>query len=332
VYRISCAVLIALAYSSALGLARDDGRAPWSPAVPIGLDRYVPAPSDNPITAQKVALGRQLFFETQLSKDGRTSCATCHQPARRFTDGRRLARGVFGREGRRNTPSILNRAYGLSAFWDGRAATLEDQVRAAVAGEQDLGLSMQEAEAVLSRDAAYARAFESAFGGRVSSTHIAQAIATFVRTRLSGGSRFDRFLTGETTALNAVERRGLELFSGRARCARCHAGPLLSDEAFHNTGVAFRDGRFQDPGRAEVTGSDRDRGAFKTPSLRDVARTAPYMHDGSVARLADVIDFYDRGGRPNPNLDPDIRPLRLTPGEKAALLAFLRSLNGIATE
>jgi cytochrome c peroxidase len=149
-----------------------------------------------------------------------------------------------------------------------------------------------------------------------------------VRTQLSGNSRFDRFLSGDVTALRAVERRGLEVFSGRARCARCHAGPLLSDESFHNTGIAWKEARFADPGRAAVTGNDRDRGAFKTPSLREVARTAPYMHDGSMGRLDDVIEFYGRGGSPNPNLDPDMRPLNLTRNEKAALLAFLRSLNG----
>jgi len=321
-------VLLALTCVSTIVSGGADPSVPENLDVPLGLDRYVPAPSDNPITSGKVALGRQLFFETRLSRDGRTSCATCHQPARRFTDGRRLARGVFGREGRRNTPSILNRAYGVTAFWDGRAPTLEDQVRAAVTGERDLGLSMEEAVARVSRDPGYARAFEAVFGEPVSAARLAQALATFVRTRMSGDSPFDRFLTGDGRALGAAERRGLELFTGRARCARCHAGPLLSDEEFHNTGVAWRDGRLADLGRAVVTGRDRDRGAFKTPSLREVARTAPYMHDGSVARLADVIDFYDRGGRPNSNLDLEIRPLNLTAGEEAALVAFLRALSG----
>jgi cytochrome c peroxidase len=180
----------------------------------------------------------------------------------------------------------------------------------------------------VSRDGGYPRAFQAAFGEPVTAPGIARALATFVRTQLSGNSRFDRFLTGNVAALRAVERRGLNVFSGRARCARCHAGPLLSDESFHNTGVAWKEARFADPGRAAVTGSDRDRGAFKTPSLREVARTAPYMHDGSMARLADVIEFYAAGGRPNPNLDPDIRPLNLTADDKAALLAFLRSLSG----
>jgi cytochrome c peroxidase len=284
------------------------------------------------MTPEKAALGRRLFSDKRLSKDGRTSCATCHQQSRHFTDGRRLARGVFGREGRRNTPSILNRVYGQSLFWDGRAATLEDQAHGAITGERDLGSSMEEVVALVSRDTGYVRDFKKAFGEPVTGTRLSQALATFVRTRLSGSSPFDRFLSGDAKALGAIERRGLDLFNGRARCGRCHAGPLLSDESFHNTGVAWVEGRFLDPGRAGVTGRNGDRGAFKVPSLREVARTAPYMHDGSFERLADVIEFYDRGGRPNPNLDPEIRPLRLTAAEKSALLAFLRSLSGVVVQ
>lgn len=297
-------------------------------AIPIGLDRYLPAPEDNAITVEKIALGRRLFVDRRLSADGRTACATCHQPARRFTDGRRVARGVFGRDGSRNTPTLLNRAYGESAFWDGRAASLEDQVRFALSSERDLGVPIDDAVARVSRDAAYARAFASAFGGVATPTRLAQAIATFVRAQLSGGSRFDRYLAGDTSALTSEQRRGLDLFTGRARCGFCHAGPLLSDERFHNTGIAWAGDRFDDAGRAAVTGFERHRGAFKTPTLRDVARTAPYMHDGTFARLHDVIEFYDRGGRPNPYLDADIRPLRLSRIEKAALVAFLQSLNG----
>jgi cytochrome c peroxidase len=324
--RCALGLLVALSVATMPGLARPE---PRSLEVPIGLDRYVPAPAGNPITPEKVALGGRLFFDQRLSRDGRTSCASCHEPARRFTDGRTVARGVFGRQGRRNTPTILNRAYGQLVFWDGRAATLEDQVRAAVTGDRDLGLSMEEAVARVSADGGYQREFRTAFGAPATADGLAKALATFVRSRLSGNSAFDRFLTGDAKALGAEERRGLELFSGRARCARCHAGPLLSDERLHNTGVAWRDGRFLDQGRAGVTGRDGDRGAFKTPTLREIARTAPYMHDGSLARLGDVIEFYDRGGRANENLDPEIRPLRLTTGEKRALLAFLRSLNGM---
>lgn len=250
---IRIGALLAMTSALVLGSSGEDRGAPRSLAVPAGLDRYVPAPVNNPFTPEKIALGRRLFSEKKLSQDGRTSCATCHQPSRRFADGRRLARGVFGREGRRNTPSILNRAYGRSAFWDGRAETLEDQVRGAITGERDLGSSMEEVVARVSRDAGYVPAFSAAFGEPVTAASIAQALATFVRSQLSGNSAFDRFLTGDGKALNTLERRGLDLFSGRARCARCHAGPLLSDETFHNTGVAWREERFQDAGRSDRT-------------------------------------------------------------------------------
>jgi cytochrome c peroxidase len=291
---------------------------------PLGLDLYLPAPPDNPITAEKLALGRRLFKEQRLSADGRTSCASCHQEERAFTDGRRVSRGAFGRSGRRNVPSILNRAYGTALAWDGSVATIEDQVGRAISGSRDLGLPVPVAAERLSHDAAYAAAFDAAFGAPVSGDRLVQAIATFVRGSLSGDSAFDRFLAGDATALSPAARRGYELFTGQARCSRCHAGPLLTDEDLHNTGVSWgRDG-----GRFEVTGLPKDRGRFKTPSLRNVALTAPYMHNGSVDTLEDVIAFYDRGGSKNPNRDAAIRPLRLTATEKAALAAFLHSLTG----
>jgi cytochrome c peroxidase len=292
---------------------------------PLGLDLYLPAPPDNPITAEKLALGERLFAEERLSADGRTSCATCHQPQRAFTDGRRVSRGVFGREGRRNVPSILNRGYGTSFFWDGRATTIEDQVRQAITGTRDLGLpTIAVAADRLSHDATYAASFDAAFAAPVSSDRLVQAIATFVRSARSGSSPVDRFLAGDTAALSPAARRGYSVFTGAARCSRCHAGPLFTDEEFHNTGVGW--GR--DAGRFEVTGLPQDRGRFKTPSLRDLALTAPYMHDGSVDTLEDVVAFYDRGGGANPNLDAAIRPLRLSPDQRTDLVSFLRALRG----
>ena len=298
---------------------------PGPPVVPpLGLDLYLPAPPDNPITIEKLALGRRLFNDPRLSADGQTSCATCHQQDRAFTDGRRVSRGVFGRIGRRNVPSILNRAYGTSFAWDGRAATLEDQVRRAIAGRRDLGLPVTVAVDRLSADATYAAAFDAAFAAPISGDRLVQAIATFVRGALSGSSPFDRFFAGDSIALSPAARRGHALFNGQARCGRCHAGPLFSDEDLHNTGVGWgRDG-----GRFEVTGQPWDRGRFKTPSLRNVSLTAPYMHDGSLPTLEAVIEFYDRGGRRNSNLDPAIRPLRLTSDQRSDLVAFLRALEG----
>ncbi|MCA1650381.1 MAG: cytochrome-c peroxidase [Acidobacteria bacterium] len=273
--------------------------------VPLGLDLYIPAPISNPITGAKAELGRRLFFDRRLSGDGRTSCATCHQPERSFTDGRQVSRGVFGREGRRNVPSILNRAYGSTAFWDGRAASLEEQVRLAVAGAIDLGLPMDQAVERLALDMSYAEAFETAYGeNRLTPERLVRAIATFVRTQLSGNSAYDRFINGERTAMSPEARRGMALFMGTARCARCHSGPLLSDEEFHNTGVSWG----KDAGRYWVTASPADRGRFKTPSLRNVVATAPYMHDGSLADLDAVVRFYEGGGGANPNRDEDLRP------------------------
>ncbi len=291
---------------------------------PQGLDLYLPAPLDNPITAEKLALGERLFGEQRLSADGRTSCATCHQPRRAFTDGRRVSRGVFGREGRRNVPSIFNRGYGTSFFWDGRAATIEDQVRQAIAGGQDLGLSVSVAAERLSGDASYSAAFQSAFDAPVSADRLVQALATFVRGTRSGGSPVDRYLAGDLAALTPAARRGYALFTGSARCSRCHAGPLFSDEEFHNTGVSW--GR--DPGRFGVTGMPEDRGRFKTPSLRNLPLTAPYMHDGSIRTLERVVEFYDQGAGANPNLDVAIRPLRLSTDRRTDLVSFLRALLG----
>jgi cytochrome c peroxidase len=292
--------------------------------VPLGLDLYVPTPAGNPITAQKADLGRQLFFERRLSADGRTSCATCHRPERSFTDGRVVSRGVFGRAGRRNVPSILNRAYGDFAFWDGRAASLEEQVRQAASGETDLGRPIEESVSTIAADTAYRRAFASAYGDDgVTAERIVLAVSTFVRAQLSGNSAYDRFVGGVPDAMTGEARRGLNLFTGAARCARCHAGPLLSDEEFHNTGVNWG----KDPGRYAVTARPEDRGRFKTPSLRNVTLTAPYMHDGSLADLSAVVEFYVRGGSKNPQLDRDLRPLLLSASDQQALIAFLKALS-----
>jgi cytochrome c peroxidase len=301
--------------------------APPSPLAvipPLGLDLYLPAPPNNPITAEKVALGRKLFADERLSADGRTSCASCHQRERAFTDGRRVARGVYGRSGRRNVPSILNRAYGAVFAWDGRAVSIEDQVRRAISSDRDLGLSVADAAERLSHDASYSKAFDAVFTAPVTGDLLVQAIATFVRSELSGDSPYDRFLAGDHAAISTAARRGYTLFTGAARCSRCHAGPVLTDENFHNTGVGWR----RDAGRFEVTGLSQDRGRFKTPSLRNVVLTAPYMHDGSFATLESVVEFYNRGGRRNPNLDPSIRPLRLTSSQRSDLVAFLLALQG----
>src|SRR5262245_45072023 len=280
--------------------------------IPLGLDLYMPVPEDNPLTAATIELGRQLFNDRRLSRDGAIACVSCHDPARAFSDGRAKAVGVFGRQGRRNAPALVNRGYGRAFFWDARTASLEEQVLQPIADPNEMDLPIAEA------------------AGRVGLTpeSLAKALASFVRSILSGNAPFDQFLAGDRTALSEQRQAGLQIFRGTGDCTACHVGPTLTDERTHNTGVAWSGGTVLDEGRAAVSGKAEDRGAFKTPTLREISRTAPYMHDGSLASLAEVIDYYDRGGNANPFLDPEIRPLRLSDADKRALAAFLTALSG----
>ena len=273
-------------------------------AIPLGLDLFMPVPDDNPLTAERIELGRQLFFDTRLSRDGSLSCASCHEPARGFADARPIAVGVDGRQGRRNAPALINRGYGRAFFWDGRARSLEEQVVKPIEDPNELGSSLADASRRVG----------------IAPDDIGRALSSFVRSILSGNSPFDRFVSGDRSALTADERAGLQVFRGKGNCVACHVGPTLSDERLHNTGVAWSGAVFTDAGAG--------RGEFKTPTLREVARTAPYMHDGSLATLDDVIEFYDQGGRPNPSLDPEVRPLRLTADEKRQVAVFLKALGG----
>lgn len=295
---------------------------------PLGAIASLPVPAETPLSCATVELGRRLFFDTRLSRSGATSCATCHEPARGFTDGRAVAVGDRGAIGRRNAPTLLNRAYGRRQLLDGRAVTLEAQAVLPLTNPVELANTHEEIVRRLSGIPAYRRQFAAAFGdSAITVERLARAIASFERTLVAGNSPFDRMVArGDSGALDAVARRGFELARGKASCVVCHEPPLFTDERFHNTGMAWRDSVYADSGRFTVTGVRDEMGAFKTPTLRNVARTAPYMHDGSLAALADVIEFYDGGGRANRHLDPLLRPLRLAPDEKAALLAFLESL------
>ncbi|MFQ5663795.1 MAG: cytochrome-c peroxidase [Terriglobia bacterium] len=309
--------------------------APWRPAIPLGLDLYLPVPEDNPLTPEKVALGRRLFFDPILSRDYTLSCASCHDPRRAFTDDLAVAIGVSGRRGPRNTPTLVNRGYGSVQFLDGRAASLEDQALQPIVNPKELDIAWEEVVLRLKNHSDYSALFQAAFGPEVNAENLARALASYVRTILSGDAPIDRYMDGEREALSELAREGLRLFRGKGNCTACHLGPTFSDEQFHNTGIAWRDGpegSGLDPGRFAVTGKEEDRGAFKTPTLREIARTGPYMHDGSLASLEEVIEFYDRGGNPNPYFDPELRPLRLRREEKQALLAFLRALSGTIQE
>jgi cytochrome c peroxidase len=306
------------------------------PMTPVaGLDLLVPAPDSNPLTPAAIALGERLFFDPGLSADGTVRCASCHRPEHGFSDTARISTGVYGRRGERNAPALINRAYGRAFFWDGRTATLEEQVLHPIRDSVEMGQPIPALIQRLRADRSYRSAFSRAFGGTgIDSQAVARALASFVRTLRSGNSATDRWRDGDTTALSASAQRGLALFSGRANCVSCHVGPNFTDENFHNTGISARSARYtvrEDSGRARVTGRAADVGAFKTPTLRDVARTGPYMHDGSLATLEAVIALYDSGGVPNPRLDAEIKPLGLTREERLDLFAFLKALTGSFT-
>jgi cytochrome c peroxidase len=276
--------------------------------VPLGLDLYMPVPEENPLTAEKIELGRRLFNDRRLSRDETIACSSCHDPARAFSTDRPIAVGVFGRVGRRNAPALINRGYGRAFFWNARVRTLEEQVLKPIEDPSEMDLPAAEAAARVG------------FGV----SDLSQALASYVRSILSGDAPYDRFVNGDRTALTPEQQAGLQIFRGKGNCTACHVGPNFSDERVHNTGIAWRDGRLLDPGAGN--------GAFKTPTLREVDRTSPYMHDGSFATLEDVVDYYDRGGNAHAFLDPDIRHLALTATEKQTLVAFLRALSGRVSE
>jgi cytochrome c peroxidase len=283
-------------------------------------------PKDNPLTDAKVRLGRQLFFDPILSADGTVSCATCHQPDHGFANPFPRAVGVGGRQGPRNAPSLLNRAYGRAFFWDGREATLEAQALHPIANPLEMGSNVADAVRRLREHKEYPARFWAAFPDGVTPANLARALASFERVLLTADTRVDHFRAGRVQALRDRERHGLWLFESRGRCWRCHSGPNFTDEAYHNTGVSWGQAP-ADHGRHAVTGQEEDRGRFKTPTLRGLRRTAPYMHDGSMATLAEVVEFYNRGGAKNKHLDPAIVPLGLTKEDVQDLVAFLEALS-----
>ena len=285
--------------------------------LPLGLDLYRPIPEDNPLTPEKAALGRKLFGDKILSRNRSLACKGCHKPKKAFTDARAKAVGVYGRRGNRSVPTLVNRAYGRAFFWDGRTSTLEEQVVKPIESESEMDMTVPKVVERLKRKRRYRKMFQQAFGREVDGDDLARALASYVRTIYSGDSPFDRYIYGNRNALSEQARRGLRIFRGKGNCTACHVGPTLSDEEFHNTGVAWRNGKFLDDGRYQVTKQEKDRGKFKTPTLREIARTAPYMHDGSLTALEDVVDFYSDGGRENPHLDEEIRKVKFTAGEKS---------------
>lgn len=276
-----------------------------------------PHPADNPPTAEKVKLGRMLFFETMMSGGRRRSCGTCHKPELLFMDGLSRAWGLNESELPRKTPGLLNVGWQRKIFSDGRAKSLEDQVSFPLREPREMDLDPAEAARRVGADDHYRKLFAAVFPGEaITFSLIAKAVAAFERTLVSRDSDLDRYLLGDDDALGPQARRGMELFTGKAGCIECHHGPLLTDHEFHYTGVPERDG-------------DSKPGAkYKTQSLRDVNRRFSFMHNGIYMRLDHVLDHYQRGGSPPPGMEAEIRPVALNADERSSLMAFLKSLNG----
>jgi len=295
----------------------------------------------------RVILGRRLFFDGRLSEDGTVSCATCHQPRHGFASPDPIAIGIKDRIGKRNAPTLLNRGWGKSFFWDGRAISLEEQSLLPISNPDEMGTDLDLIVRRLSQVREYQQLFRQAFDleqtaagdfasddplsldatSAVTADRIGKALADFQRTLILGNSEIDRFRASTFSEISLEARQGLWLFESRGRCWQCHSGENFTDEDFHNTGVGFGQPN-RDLGRFEVTGVDRDRFRFKTPTLRGVEQTPPYMHDGSMATLEEVVEFYSKGGASDdPELDPLMKPLNLSEDEKRYLVEFLKALS-----
>lgn len=320
---VACATII---LGASFGFVSNEAEAqPTSDKRMAPLPKTVPAPKENPTTPEKVALGKLLFFDARLSGDNKMSCATCHRPDKAFGDGLPQAKGAGGKTLKRKTPSLLNVGFKTTLLWDGRAKTLEEQALIPIQAADEMNQDLDQLEQKLDAVPGYAKQFQAVFGTKVTRDGIAKALAAFQRTLVTGPSPYDRYLGGEKKALSQEAKQGMEMFFGDARCARCHQGPLLTDEKFYRLGSSH------DKGRGLVTGKTEDNYKFRTPSLRNVARTRPYMHDGSHETLGDVLFFYFRGvprtGRDG--LPLDIESLQGVPfTEMSDLRAFLEALNG----
>jgi cytochrome c peroxidase len=319
----------------------------------------VKIPSDNLQTPEKIKLGHRLFHDRRLSADGTVSCASCHQKNKAFTDGLVTAKGIKGLTGTRNAPTVMNAAFYQSFFVDGRSKSLEDQALGPLTNPIEHGLkNNQSVVAIIQADKQYQRAFKAVFdttNNRITPQQIAKALASFERTLIAGNSPFDQyFFEGDQTVLSASAERGSRIFRRKGNCANCHEiswdHALFTDNRFYNIGISFNalksvlDNFLVDQsipltavqtselGRYQVTKNRQDLGKFKTPTLRNIGLTAPYMHDGSLKTLREVIDYYDKGGDKNPYLEAAIFPLNFTEQEKQDLEKFLRSLTSLMPE
>lgn len=287
----------------------------------------IPVPEDNPMTPEVLNLGQTLFFDPRLSGNNETSCATCHEPSLGYGDGRPTFVTFNGGDGTRNSPTLINVGYYRLYFWDGRASSLEEQAAGPIENPNEMNQNMDELILELKAIEGYNTLFQAAFNDGITKQNLTKALAAFERQIVVNDTPFDRFLKGNTNALTEQELRGLSLFTGKAFCSKCHTGSNLSDNNFNNIGLDSND-----DGRFAITKKIGDVGRFRTSSLYGISHTAPYMHDGSLATLEEVVDYYDRGGGDHRNksfyLKNFMSPIGLTPDEKKDLIAFLKTLSG----
>ncbi len=330
---IAAVLLLMLSVSTAVSIGQDAPRPlPYTLNLPEFVSIYfepMPVPEDNPLTIEGVSLGRKLFYEKRLSTDHTMSCATCHQQENGFADFRQFSIGLHNEIGVRNAMALVNLGWEKRLFWDGRSPSLEHQVNDPIINPIEMNNNWNNVVSLLRSVPEYPALFKSAFGSdEIDSNMVMKALAQFERTLVSFNTRFDAYyFNGIADTLTGEEIRGLDIFMGRGNCNHCHSDVLLTDNMFRNNGLDAR----PDEGYAKVTGNKSDIGKFKVPSLRNVATTAPYMHDGRFATLRDVVDFYSEGINPkSPNIDLHMEPfgkgLRLTAEEKKDLIAFLKTL------
>jgi cytochrome c peroxidase len=311
----------------AAGAAAQDDAARPTQADRAWLLPRMPYPADNRPTPARIALGKKLFFDPRLSADGNLSCAGCHSPMFGWSDGQVTARGAKSKVLGRATPTIVNSAYNSIQMWDGRKSSLEDQAMGPMESMDEMAMNLKALFAWLEKSPVYKADFAKAYPGEaIDHRTVAKALSSFERTVVSTDSPFDRWLRGDGKAMTPQQVRGFRLFSGKANCASCHQAPNFTDNGFHNIGLASYGLPDPDMGRFVIKPVAAMKGAFKTPTLRDVELTAPYFHDGSAASLMDVVDFYNRGGVTATDRSAQMKPLNLSPPEMEAVVAFMRAL------
>jgi cytochrome c peroxidase len=330
---LGCLAVLLLALLAMPAMSQDNTAVPLTAinVHSLGPERLgnlpaVAVPADNPQTTAKIALGKKLYFDTRLSADNTVSCATCHNPVMGWSDEGPTSKGIRGQLGGRRAPPVVNAAYSPLQFWDGRAPSLEEQAKGPIQNPIEMGNTHEVMIQTLSSLTGYIEEFKDVFGTTpITVDQVAKAIAAYERTIVTTDSPFDRYVSGDRSALTKLEAQGLEIFNGKGHCSSCHWGSYFSDGRFHNLGVTAMAGQKPDDGRFAITKNPADKGAFKTPTIRDAAKRAPYMHTGGEKTLEDVVALYNKGGGTDKsNLDPLMVPLGLSKKETAALVAFMR--------